>query len=364
MADLHCCAFSLTLLSMYNIFNSTKKLFIISFWGILFLSVWAQNISMTMPFLWLIPSAIVIFFSIVISHFLSDVILPRALVSARMKHFFILASLLTFLLAVIMAIVFTFFPIFLNDPNTFIRESVSTWYELFGIRLLGGIPSAMTIVTTMCGIRFYQEHTAIEKVHTQLKQDHLEAQLKLLQDQINPHLMFNVLNHIHILMQKNIELASTLLLKFSDILRYQLYECNHKMVLLNREIQYLQDFVDIEQIRWGNELEVNCTWTIPNKQLHIAPLMLVPLIENAFKHVSRLPHTKGFITIRCIEENNVLKLDIVNSFSSKFHSIKQKGGIGIANVKERLAMQYPDKHQLSLIQDENTFSAHLSINLQ
>lgn len=349
---------------MYNKFYSTKKLFILGFWGILFLSVWAQNINMKMPFIWLIPAAIVIFFSIIISHYLSDIVLPKALATGNMKRFFILASLLTLVLAIIMAATFTLFPILLNDPNTFIRESVANGYELFGMRLIGGIPSAMTIVTTMCGIRFYQEHMAIEKVHAQLKQEHLEAQLKLLQDQINPHLMFNVLNHIHILMQSNVELASTLLLKFSDILRYQLYECNHKMVLLNREIQYLQDFIAIEQIRWGDELEVNCTWNIPNKHLQIAPLMLVPLIENAFKHVSRLPHTKGFITIVCTEENSVLQLDVVNSFSSKYKTVQKNGGIGIANVKERLAMQYADRHQLHLGQEDNTFTAYLSINLR
>ena len=107
----------------------------------------------------------------------------------------------------------------------------------------------------------------------------MENQLKLLQDQINPHVMFNILNHIHILMKSNTELASFLLLKFSDILRYQLYHCNQNLVVLDKEIQYLQDLVEVEKLRWGNELDVKAEWLIENKKALIVPLLLVRLLR-------------------------------------------------------------------------------------
>lgn len=141
------------------------------------------------------------------------------------------------------------------------------------------ISASFLINGTACGIKFYQEHGKIERDHILLQQAHLENQLKLLQDQINPHVMFNILNHIHILMKSNTELASFLLLKFSDILRYQLYHCNQNLVVLDKEIQYLQDLVEVEKLRWGNELDVKAEWLIENKKALIVPLLLVPFIE-------------------------------------------------------------------------------------
>jgi len=298
-----------------------------------------------------------------ISHYLSDIVLPKALKEGRMKHFLIQFFLGVVLLNILVSLCFTLFPYFIQDEQALVRSDVNSWKELFVYKLFNSIPSAMAIVTTTCGIRFYEEHHKIEQVNAKLKQEHLEAQIKLLQDQINPHLMFNVLNHIHILMQSNVELASTILLKFSDILRYQLYECNQHHVFLHQEIQYLQDLVAIEEIRWQDELIVSCTWSVTNKQLPIAPLLLVPLIENAFKHVSRLPHQKGYVHIDCREVNGKLTLAIENSYSATYKREKQQGGIGLHNIRERLKIQYPEAHTFDVEQKEDTFTAVLQIDL-
>ncbi|MHC5201462.1 sensor histidine kinase [Myroides sp. LJL119] len=340
-----------------------KKLFIIAFWSTLSISIWAQSMNLQSPFLWLIPTAIIVVSSIFIAHYLSDRLLPDALLHNAMRHFFVIATLMSLFLAFIIAITFTVFPMVIGDVDILGRDNLSTWEGLFLLRLCGAVPSAMAITTTMCGIRFYQEHNTIEKDHRKLKQEHLETQLKHLQDQINPHLMFNVLNHIYSLMQNNLELASTVLLKFSDILRYQLYECNHKKVLLVREVKYLQDFVAIEQIRWDDELQVNAYWEINNKQLVIAPLLLIPLIENAFKHVSRVPHTIGVIEINCVETNGELVLFVANTYNDKYKINKTQGGIGIANLKERLSMQYANRYKLIQQQNNTKYSICLTIEL-
>lgn len=343
--------------------NIHKRLFFIIFWSILTFSVWPYIHFNDDPLLWLVHTAVVMSLFFIIAHFLSDIALPKALKEGKMKQFLVVFFIGTLLLTVLIALCFTLFPYLMNDIEVLKNTNVDTWEELYVAKLLSSLPSAMAINTTTCGIRFYQEHNKVEQINAKLKQEHLEAQIKLLQDQINPHLMFNILNHIHILMQSNVELASTVLLKFSDILRYQLYECNHKMVFLHQEVQYLQHLVAIEQIRWQDELNVQCKWDIQNKQIQIAPLLLVPLIENAFKHVSRLPHTKGYILIRCSEDKNILNLDIENSYSDKYKIEKQQGGIGIANVTERLNMQYPNKHLFKIEQTENKFTVSLQINL-
>lgn len=346
---------------------SIKKknhVFIILFWIILSLSVWAQDIRPGAPLPPILPNLLLISVFIVVSHYLSDILLPRALKSRNMKRFGIQSLLCVLLLSLALAVVFTLFPNTSNELHSIRKEYINDPYRFFVVQYYSAIPSAIAVLTTTCGIRFYQEHNQIDKDHTKLKKEHLEAQLKLLQDQINPHLMFNVLNHIHILMQSNVELASTLLIKFSDILRYQLYECNHKVVFLNREIKYLQDLVAIEQIRWGDELKVDCQWAIGNGQQQIAPLLLVPLIENAFKHVSRLPHAIGYINILCKEENGILTLNIKNSYSTKYNlPSKGSSGIGLANVQERLKMIYPNQHSLVISQTEQDYNSLLTINL-
>ncbi|WP_286496309.1 MULTISPECIES: sensor histidine kinase [unclassified Empedobacter] len=196
-----------------------------------------------------------------------------------------------------------------------------------------------------------------------LQQDHLENQLKLLQDHVNPHVMFNILNHIHILLKKDTELASFLLLKFSDILRYQLYECNKNEVVLENEIQYLKDLIDVEKLRWGNEIDVSTSFTIMNKKAMIAPLLLVPFIENAFKHVSRVPDYKGFIKINFNENNNQIHLSIENTYAKIPIQSKSVGGIGLQNVKKRLNLIYPEAYQLNITENGQLYKVYLTINL-
>lgn len=341
-----------------------KRLFFIIFWSILTFSLWPYVYLSNHPFYyWVLYTALVMASFIGISHYLSDIVLPKALKEGRMKHFLLQFFLGVILLNILVSLCFTLFPYFIGDEQVLARSDVQNWRELFVYKLFNSIPSAMAIVTTTCGIRFYEEHHKIERLNAKLQQEHLEAQIKLLQDQINPHLMFNVLNHIHILMQSNVELASTVLLKFSDILRYQLYECNQKRVFLHQEIQYLQDLVAIEEIRWQEELEVICTWEIETKQLPIAPLLLVPLVENAFKHVSRLPHQQGYVHIQCKEEKGKLTLAIENSYNDIYKREKQQGGIGLLNITERLKMQYPNAHSFQMTQKEDTFTVILQIDL-
>jgi LytS/YehU family sensor histidine kinase len=140
---------------------------------------------------------------------------------------------------------------------------------------------------------------------------------------------------------KHIQLADYLLMKFSDILRYQLYHCNQNLVPLDKEIEYLQNLIEVEKLRWGNELDVKSTLEITNKNILIVPLLLVPFIENAFKYVCRLPGQTGYVKIFCKEENNTLSFYVENSYSEMAVHKKKDGGIGLQNVKKRLKLQYP-----------------------
>jgi hypothetical protein len=303
---------------------------------------------------------LVLLCSSLLAHFLSDIALRKR----RMALFAVQSVIVVFILSFCLAVIDAIFSNSHTRARLYPDEANMTMIQFLFARFCGSIPAAILICGTACGLRFYQEHNVIERNHAQLQQVHLEAQIRILQDQINPHLMFNVLNHIHILMQSNVKLASDLLVQFSDILRYQLYECNKEYVPLHLEIKYLKDLIAVEETRWGNELEVKCKWNIEDTQLQIAPLLLVPLIENAFKHVSRLPNQKGYVHLSCRQTSKQLQFKIENSYTEQYKIPSKNQGLGLENVKKRLAIQYPEKHQLNINKTDSDFTVTVVLDLK
>lgn len=335
-----------------------RNLFLMLFWFVLWFAVWIQVRQDMDAGNALLHSSAVVICSICISQFLSDSILPKAIKKQQMKTFVFKAIIFVLLLALLIGMVDAHFILHTQQLS---EEERST---LLFVQSYKAIPSSLLINGTACGIRFYQEHANIQHAHNQLQQNFLESQIKLLQDQVNPHFMFNVLNHIHILMKKNVDMADYLLLKFSDILRYQLYECNQSFVLLSRELQYLQNFISIEQMRWGDELEVSCRWSQSTEDLHITPLLLICFVENAFKHVDRLPEQKGKISLHCVEEDGHFHFRISNSYHEYPRQVSSgPSGIGLENVKRRLELQYENNYTLTIEKRDDTFCVELNIDL-
>lgn len=335
-----------------------KHLFLILFWLVLGFAVWIQIKDEFNALQALFHTSLIMVSSIVVSQWLSDRVLPEAIKTRQMKPFVLKAIAFVIILAILIGGIDYYFILTKEGISNHERT------DLILTHFYQAIPSSLLINGTACGIRFYQEHADIQRIHGQLQQNFLESQVKFLQDQVNPHFMFNVLNHIHILMKKNVEMADYLLLKFSDILRYQLYECNQPLVLLTRELQYLQDFIAIEKMRWGNELDVSCSWNQSSKDLYIAPLMLICFVENAFKHVNRLPNQKGSIELSCVEEEGKLQFNISNSYQD-YPQLASTGhsGIGLENVKKRLELQYENNYSLTIHKLDNSFTIQLTIDL-
>lgn len=349
---------------MTAIYKNKHWLFLIFFWSLLGITIWAQMIESYDFWSALIQAVLVLVCSVFLAHFLSDILLPRALKQNKMNQFAVQSFLIVLLLSLCLALIYTVFTDEISRDRTYPDDIGLNSLQFLCARFFGSIPAAILINGTACGLRFYQEHNVIEKNHAQLQQVHLEAQIKILQDQINPHLMFNILNHIHILMQSNVQLASVLLVQFSDILRYQLYECNKEYVPLHLEIKYLKDLIAVEETRWGNELEVKSKWNIEDGQLQIVPLLLVPLIENAFKHVSRLPNQKGYVHVLCEQINHQLYFKIENSHTEQYKKLSKNQGLGLENVKKRLLIQYPEKHELNIIKTDCDFTVTLVLDLK
>lgn len=211
--------------------------------------------------------------------------------------------------------------------------------------------------------RFQQEYMKSEKAKQELLVENHNAELKYLKAQLNPHFLFNGINSIYHLIGKNDANAKNTLLKFSNLLRYQLYESNTNTIELHKEINYIEEYIDIEQIRKGSDIHLDFNINIENENNLIKPLLLIPFIENAFKHISNYSNAEdNNISIEIEEKNNILKLYIENS-KDNFTHLKKSGGIGLKNVKKRLDLLYKNKYTLDIQSYEGKYKVELVIDL-
>ena len=164
-------------------------------------------------------------------------------------------------------------------------------------------------------------------------------------------------------------MASESLAKFSDLLRYQLYECNEHQIRLDQEISYLENFIELEKLRQDHDqLELNINTAIGQSgSLSIAPFVLMPFVENAFKHVSRQSGMRNWINIDLFLNDTTLQLVVSNSVYKNGFTAAQVvnyGGIGLRNIQRRLDLQYPLKHVLHITEDDSQYKVDLKLNLE
>lgn len=195
----------------------------------------------------------------------------------------------------------------------------------------------------------------------QLKSEKLEAELKFLKSQINPHFLFNSLNNIYTLTVLNPKLAGNSLLKLSEMLRYLLYECNADKVALGRELTYLQNYIDLFLLKDEGDLNVKFDANDVDKTVMIAPLLLIPFVENAFKHsqIEDLEH--GWIHIVLFGDAQQVYFEVKNSLPKIDFAKDEVGGIGLQNVKRQLELVYLEKHTLKTHKTDTEFSVELTI---
>jgi len=191
-----------------------------------------------------------------------------------------------------------------------------------------------------------------------LAKEKVEAELKFLKAQINPHSLFNAINGIYFLIEEDPEAAQKALEQLSGTLRYQLYECNSNRVFIKKEIDYLNNYIQIQRIRKSERLDIKLEFEKNWAGKKIAPFLLFPLVENAFKYVGG--EEKIFIKASLLDSRFNFK--IKNSCSNFKHKNEQ-GGIGLENIKKRLELIYPGRHQLLFSSDKNIFEVNLDISL-
>jgi len=196
-----------------------------------------------------------------------------------------------------------------------------------------------------------------------LKSEKLETEMKLLKSQINPHFLFNALNNIYSLSYLKPEKTPDNLLKLSGMLRYMLYECNEDKVPLEKEIAYLENYIALKLLKDSRGMKVSVELDKSRPKLMVAPMLLIPFVENAFKHANIEDLEKGWIRIKLSTATDKLLFDVENSFAPTPSTKDKMGGIGLVNVNRQLDLLYPKKHQLNITTKELVYKVHLEIDL-
>ncbi|MBF9254678.1 sensor histidine kinase [Pontibacter sp. 172403-2] len=197
-----------------------------------------------------------------------------------------------------------------------------------------------------------------ERRNKELETQTLTAELAYLKSQVNPHFLFNTLNNIYSLAYKQSPETPDAIMKLSLLMRYMLYESNDTLVSLEKEVTHIHNFIDLQKLRLREHAGIKFDIEGSMEQKQIAPMLLMTLVENAFKHGLVSKNEIGII-IKLVIGNDVLVFSTINNSST--HKKREFGGIGLENLRRRLNLLYPNRHQLTLEEKEGTFFATLKL---
>jgi LytS/YehU family sensor histidine kinase len=193
-----------------------------------------------------------------------------------------------------------------------------------------------------------------------LKNEKSKVELMLLKSQVSPHFFFNMLNNLYGLVGKDAEKAKELILKLSDLMRYSIYESENETVTLKEEVDYLKNYIELHKMRYHKNIVVNFNCDIDDNK-KVAPLLFIILLENAFKHGVEKLSENANVTINFTSSESDIKFTIENNMDGS-ENLNDTSGIGLKNLKRRLELTYPNKHNLRLSSTENSYRAQLILN--
>ncbi len=217
------------------------------------------------------------------------------------------------------------------------------------------------IGSTLFEIAAYANQKETETVA--LQKEKLETEVKFLKSQINPHFLFNALNNIYTLSVIKSDAAPDNLLRLSDMLRYVLYDCKAEKVPLQREIDYIRNFINLKLLKDSQGMNVTANLDESRPNLMVAPMLFIPFIENAFKHSKVEDLEKGWIKIELSTGPNEIELQVQNSIPVNAFTKDEEGGIGLENVKRQLQLLYPTQHELNIQATDDKYTVFLKLRL-
>jgi len=222
---------------------------------------------------------------------------------------------------------------------------------------------------TVClfvGVKLIKDRLKHDKRNQLLEKANTENELRFLKSQMNPHFLFNAINSIYVLIKTDSDLAALTLIKFADMLRYQLYECNGDKIPIEKEISYLDNYIELERLRRGDTIRAHYDVHQNTCNFVVAPLLIIPFVENAFKYVSTWPDRINSVKVELNYREEYFEIRVENTVDEDTLIPKEKswGGIGLENVRRRLELIYKDRHSLEVGITGEVYSAVLRIKVK
>ena len=216
----------------------------------------------------------------------------------------------------------------------------------------------------MLAIKYYKDWYIKQRRSEQLGRENVQAELQLLKAQVHPHFLFNTLNNIYSFVLTGDNRAVDLVDKLTGMIDYMRTEGEKSLVPLEKEIRLIKDYVGLEKVRYGDRLDLKVDISCNDHRMLIAPLLMIPFVENSFKHGTSqmLRHPWVKLEITCVD--NQLFFNLSNSKPSLTLPNKSNKGIGLNNVKKRLRLLYPEKHQLNIYSADDSFSVNMQLLLE
>ncbi|MCP9236393.1 sensor histidine kinase [Lewinella sp. JB7] len=231
----------------------------------------------------------------------------------------------------------------------------------FGVSV---IITALFIVVFVGLLRFVEHYFLLEAERKELENRQLTSELRFLRAQVNPHFLFNTLNNVYFLAVNQSPQTPEVIAKLSGMMRYMLHESNHATVPLDKEVAYMENYIDLEKMRLNDEVPIAFEVRGGGAGARIVPLILITFLENAFKHGISNAGGHSWITVSLVLEGNKLRYDVRNSRVAEHEkTVSEQSGIGLVNVKRRLKLSYPGKHRLTVNETEEEYAVHLELTL-
>jgi len=212
-------------------------------------------------------------------------------------------------------------------------------------------------------LRFAVDWFEFEARKKEVENERLTAELNFLKAQINPHFLFNTLNNLYYLAYTKSENTTEVIAKLSQMMRYMIYDSNHPRVLLNKEIEYMQNYISLERLRLNNQIPIQFKIEGSSENISIAPLIFITFLENAFKHGVSNNNPKAWVDILIQLSGNDCTYVVKNSKAKVGTNGTGKSGIGLQNVERRLQLSYPDQYQIKVEDNEDFYFVQLNLTL-
>ena len=230
------------------------------------------------------------------------------------------------------------------------------------LSIMAGFRGGLTIGGIAATIKLMKYWYLKEQRNLQLQKQNAESQLQLLKAQVHPHFLFNTLNNIYSHTQTSSPVASQMITGLSGILRFMLYESSQEVVPLSKELKMVSDYIELERVRYGTGLDLQVRLPEQAEEYYITPLLLLPLVENSFKHGASTMLDQPWVSLDITLDGNRMQMKLINAKTERRGS-PESSGIGIRNVRERLALLYPGRHEFVTRDEDDVFIVNLKIQL-